>query len=219
MKQSRTTAKPAKRRVRRDPAAAKELILDAADRVFATKLPDVAGLKDVAKAAGVTHGLVTHYFGTYDALVEATLERRFHKLRAHLLPTMVKLIAEEADVRKMLDAHRRAVADVVEDPAMVRLGIWAALSGRASAADFFPHRMQGLKLLADALESRSKARREDIEIALVTSFALAVVWKAAGPAIAGAMGKTPSKGLDAWFEARTADMLDAYLDRSTRRNA
>jgi TetR/AcrR family transcriptional regulator, repressor for neighboring sulfatase len=214
-------SKPArtKRRIRRNPEEARELILDAADRVFATKLPDVAGLKDVAKAAGVTHGLVTHYFGTYDALVEATLERRFHKLRAHLLPTMVRLVGEEADARKMLDAHRRAVTEVVSDPAMVRLGIWAVLSGRANAGDFFPHRMQGLKLLADALAARSKARREDIEVALVTTFALAVVWKAAAPAIAGAMGKTPSKGLDAWFEARTADMLDAYLDRSARRNA
>jgi TetR/AcrR family transcriptional regulator, repressor for neighboring sulfatase len=208
-----------KRRVRRNPEAARELILDAADRVFSTKLPDVAGLKDVAKAAGISHALITHYFGTYDALVEATLERRFHRLRAHLLPTMVKLIGEEADARKMLEAHRRAVTDAVSDPAMVRLGIWAALSGRANAADFFPHRMQGLKLLADALESRSKARREDLEVALITSFALAVVWKAAAPAIAGAMGKTPSKGLDAWFEARTAEMLDAYLDRSARRNA
>jgi AcrR family transcriptional regulator len=208
-----------KKRIRRTPENARELILDAADRVFATKLPDVAGLKDVAKAAGISHALITHYFGTYDGLVEATLERRFHRLRAHLLPTMVKLVGEEADVRTMLDAHRRAVADIVGDPAMVRLGIGAAMSGRASAADFFPHRMQGLKLLADALESRSKARREDLEVALVTSFALAVVWKAAGPAIAGAMGKTPSKGIDAWFEARTADMLDAYLDRSARRNA
>lgn len=217
MKSSPAKAK-ASRRVRRTPEDARELILDAADRVFATKLPDVAGLKDVAKAAGVSHALITHYFGTYDALVEATLERRFHRLRAHLLPTMVRLIGEEADARRLLDAHRRAVTDAVSDPAMVRLGVWAALSGRASATDFFPHRMQGLKLLADALESRSKARREDLEVALVTSFALAVVWKAAGPAIAGAMGKAPSKGLDAWFEARTADMLDAYLDRSARRN-
>lgn len=207
-----------KKRVRRSPEEARELILDAADRVFATKLPDVAGLKDVAKAAGVSHALVTHYFGTYDALVEATLERRFDRLREHLLPTMMRLVGEEADARKLLDAHRRAVMDAVSDPAMVRLGIWAALSGRANASDFFPHRMQGLKLLADALESRSKARREDLEVALITSFALSVVWKSAGPAIAGAMGKTPSKGLDAWFEARTADMLDAYLDRSARRN-
>lgn len=207
-----------KKRVRRTPEDARELILDAADRVFATKLPDVAGLKDVAKAAGVSHALITHYFGTYDALVEATLERRFHRLRAQLLPTMVRLVGEEADARRLLDAHRRAVTEAVSDPAMVRLGIWAALSGRASAHDFFPHRMQGLKLLADALEPRSRARREDLEVALITSFALAVVWKAAGPAIAGAMGKTPSKGLDAWFEARTADMLDAYLDRSARRN-
>src|SRR5262245_55001235 len=148
-----------KKRVRRDPAEARELILDAADKVFATKLPDVAGLKDVAKAAGVSHGLITHYFGTYDALVEATLERRFERLRSKLLPTMVKLVAEEADARKLLDAHRRAVIEAASDPAMVRLGVWAALSGRASATDFFPHRMQGLRLLADALESRSKARR------------------------------------------------------------
>src|SRR5690606_5849920 len=154
----------------------------------------------------------------YDALVEATLERRFERLREHLLPTMMRLVGEAADERRLLEAHRRGVAEAVSDPTMVRLGIWAALSGRAKASDFFPHRMQGLKALADALESRSRARREDLEIALVTSFALAIVWKAAGPAIAGAMGKTPSKGLDAWFEARTADMLDAYLERSARRD-
>jgi AcrR family transcriptional regulator len=209
--------KPTKR-VRRSPEQARGLILDAADRVFATKLPDVAGLKDVAKAAGVSHALVTHYFGTYDALVEATLERRFHRLRDQLLPTMMRLIAEDADAATLLRAHRRAVIDAASDPTMVRLAVWAALSGRASAGDFFPHRMQGLKLLADALEARSKARREDLEVALVTSFALAIVWKSAGPAIAGAMGKAASKGLDAWFEARTADMLDAYLDRSARRD-
>lgn len=206
-----------KKRIRRSPEQARELILDAADRVFATKLPDVAGLKDVAKAAGISHALITHYFGTYDGLVEATLERKFHRLRDSLLPKMMQLVAEDADAAKLLAAHRREVMNAVSDPTMVRLGIWAAVSGRASTTDFFPHRMQGLKVLADALSSRSRARREDLEVALVTSFALAVVWKTAGAAIAGALGKSPSKGLDAWFETRTADMLDAYLDRSARR--
>lgn len=208
-----------KKRVRRSPDEARTLILDAADRVFAKKLPDTVGLKDVAREAGVSHALVTHYFGTYDGLVEATLERRFHQMRDVLLPRMIRLLAENADASALLAAHRREVASAVGDPAMVRLGIWAALSGRAEASDFFPHRMQGLKLIADALAARSKAKRDDLEIALVTSFALAVVWKTAGRAIAGAMGKRPSKELDAWFEERTADMLDAFLDRSARRPA
>lgn len=206
-----------KKRVRRSPEEARALILDAAERVFATRLPDVAGLKDIAREAGVSHALVTHYFGTYDALVEATLERRFHALRETLLPSLMRMLGEDADAGTFLAAHRREVARAASDPAMVRLGVWAAMSGRIEAADFFPHRMQGLKLLADALEARSKARREDLEMALVASFALAVVWRAAGRAIAGAMGKRPSKELDAWFEARTADMLDAFLDRSVRR--
>lgn len=206
-----------KKRVRRSPDEARTLILDAADRVFARRLPDTAGLKDVAREAGVSHALVTHYFGTYDGLVEATLERRFHEMRDALLPRMIRLLAENADANALLAAHRREVAAAVSDPAMMRLGIWAALSGRAEAADFFPHRMQGLKLIADALEGRSKAKREDLEIALIASFALSVVWKTAGRAIAGSMGKRASKELDAWFEERTADMLDAFLDRSARR--
>ena len=69
------------KRARRSPEEARALILEAAERVFATHLPDVVGLKDVAREAGVSHALVTHYFGTYSALVEATLERRFFKLR------------------------------------------------------------------------------------------------------------------------------------------
>ena len=206
-----------KKRLRRSPEEARAVILDAAERVFATRLPDAVGLKDVAREAGVSHALVTHYFGTYDGLVEATLERRFHRLRDTLLPRMMLLLAEDADPGELLAAHRREVQRAASDPAMVRLAVWAAMSGRAEASDFFPHRMQGLKLLADALEHRSKAERDDLEIALVTSFALAVVWKTAGRAIAGALGKRPSKELDRWFESRTADMLDAFLDRSARR--
>ena len=38
-------------------------------------------MKDVARGAGVSHALVSHYFGTYDALVEAVLERRAEAIR------------------------------------------------------------------------------------------------------------------------------------------
>src|SRR6185503_1118148 len=63
-------------RRRRDPATARQELLDAAERVFAQRQPDRVGLKEVAREAGVSHALITHYFGTYAGLLEATLERR-----------------------------------------------------------------------------------------------------------------------------------------------
>jgi TetR/AcrR family transcriptional regulator, repressor for neighboring sulfatase len=206
--------KPRRRRVRRTPEEARALILGAAERVFAEHLPDVVGLKDIAKEAGVSHALVTHYFGTYDALVEATLEKRFHALRDRLLPTIIEMIAAEADVTSMLAVHRRAIREAASDPTTIRLATWALLSRRAEADDFFPHRMQGLKLLADALESRSKAPRDDLEFALVASFALAAVWTFARRAFAGALGRRPSQALDEGFEERAQRMIDAFLRSS-----
>src|SRR5687767_14587354 len=120
----------ARKRVRRSPEEARSLILDAADRVFAKKLPDVAGLKDVATEAGVSHALVTHYFGTYSGLVEAALERRFERLRETLLPTLMTVLEGTADAPSFLAAHRREIARMASDPAMTRLGVWAAMSGR-----------------------------------------------------------------------------------------
>ncbi|HHH11020.1 MAG TPA: TetR/AcrR family transcriptional regulator, partial [Sorangium sp.] len=62
------------RRVRRSPEEARSHILAAARRVFAVQGPDAVGLKEVAREARVSHGLITHYFGRYEALVEAVLE-------------------------------------------------------------------------------------------------------------------------------------------------
>ncbi len=206
-------------RVRRSPDEARAHILDAADRVFAKHLPDVVGLKEVAAEAGVSHALITHYFGTYDALVEATLERRFNRVREELVPVVLGLVSEQGDARAILQAHRKAIAKAASEPATVRLATWAFLSGRAAAADFFPHRVQGLKLLANALAARSSAPREDLELLLVASFALSVVWTCGRRVFAGALGRKPSRELDELFDHKIDDLLGAYLTASERRRA
>ncbi len=118
----------------------------------------------------MSHALVTHYFGTYAALVEATLERRFHAIRDELVPELLGLVQSQADVKAMLAAHRKVVRRATSDPANVRLFVRALLGGRIAAGDFVPHRMRGLKLLTDVLASRSSALREDLEFLLVVSF-------------------------------------------------
>src|SRR5512146_84748 len=72
------------RRRRRAPEVARQELLDAAERVFAAHHPDQVGLKDVAREAGVSHALITHYFGTYAGLIEAALERRVRALRLRI---------------------------------------------------------------------------------------------------------------------------------------
>jgi AcrR family transcriptional regulator len=187
------------------------LILDAAERVFAERLPDSVGLKEIGHEAGVTHGLVTHYFGTYDALVEATLERRIRRTREGLIPVVVSLLATDADASSLLQAYRDAVRGAASDPATVRLGTWAMMSGRAAATDFFPHREQGLKLFVDALESRSNASREDLEFLVMVSFSLAVTWELGGGALSGALGHKQTPERTAAFARRTAALVSDFL--------
>lgn len=199
------------KRVRRSPEEARATILDAADRVFARHLPDAVGLKEIGKEAGVSHALVTHYFGTYGGLVEAALERRFARLRESLVKQLFVVLDEKAGVAEILATYRAAITRDAADPVTVRLAAWAMMSGRTAEEDFFAHRVQGLRLLADALESRTSVPREDLEFCLIASFALSVVWAVGGPALAGALGKKKAKGNDPRFEARAARMIDAYL--------
>jgi AcrR family transcriptional regulator len=216
---SRGAPREPKKRARRTPEEARATILDAADRVFGVHLPDAVGLKEIAREAEVSHALVTHYFGTYDGLVEAALERRFQRLRESLVAHLFRAFDGQGDARQLLAVYRRAVAENAADPVTVRLATWAMMSGRMAREDFFAHRVQGLRQLADALEARAGVPREDLEFCLIASFALSVVWAVGGPALSGALGKKRRSGDDPAFEARAARMIDGYLDALLRSDA
>ena len=189
------------------------VILDAADRVFVVHLPDAVGLKEIAREAGISHALITHYFGTYGGMVEAALERRFTRTRESLVRELFGALDAHAGAGDLLAAYRRALSIGAADTLTVRLGAWAMMNGRAAQEDFFAHRVQGMKLLADALEQRADVPREDLEFCLVASFALSVVWAVGGPWLAGSLGKKKSRGFDPSFEERVGAMIDRYLDR------
>src|SRR4029079_9065661 len=121
---------PAKRsrpRLRRSPEDARAHILDAGDRVFRDHLPDTVGLREMAAEAGVSHGLVTHYFATYDGLITAVISRRLDVARtaafAHL--AQVTLVPDEVPLLSVL-------VDLLEDRTLVRLLVWSFLSGRGA---------------------------------------------------------------------------------------
>ena len=59
-----------------------ELVLDAAEEVFAASGPD-ASIDEIARLAGVGHGTVFRRFPTKDDLIYAVIERHVAQMHAH----------------------------------------------------------------------------------------------------------------------------------------
>lgn len=214
MPRSRRLAARRERRAarrRRTPEEARLEILDAADRVFAASQPDAVGLKDVGREAGVSHALITHYFGTFAGLIEAALERRIRALRETMLERL-RHAGALARPSELLGILFTALAD----PVHLRLMRWLLASERPAAAHAFGLQTQGMQLVAlqvaTALDPRpTPAMIEKVELALLTAVAAAYGYALAKHALVGGLGREPSAQLDAEVQRTLAAMVQAHL--------
>src|SRR6187551_1895435 len=71
---------------RLDPAQRRDQILDTANALFAERAYDEVSVEDIAGAAGVTRGLVHHYFGGRKDVYIGLLERIGAQREQHLRP-------------------------------------------------------------------------------------------------------------------------------------
>ena len=193
------------------PEVARQEILDAADRVFARFHPDRVGLQEVAGEAGVSHALITHYFGTYAGLVESTLERRIRRLRDHILTRL-----HESGVLGRPIELLGILFRTLEDPVHVRLMKWLVASERPSTAHAFALQDQGLKQVARQIAEAvglpaDHIKVDTIERALATAVAAAFGWAVSKHALAGALGRPVSTQLDDDIQGTLAGMLQTYL--------
>jgi AcrR family transcriptional regulator len=90
-------------------------ILRAAARVFADKGIREAKVGDIARAAGLSHGLIYHYFESKDAILEAILEEKLAQMQA--------LMAESKDgggpiLDRIVRNFESWMAHVVAEPEM-----------------------------------------------------------------------------------------------------
>jgi AcrR family transcriptional regulator len=195
-------------RVRRDPEQSRDHLLDAAEAVFARHLPDAVGLREIAAEAQVSHGLVTHYFETYDGLVSAVIERRFGRARSTAFAALAQAtLAEDGDDAPLLTV----LIELFSDRVLMRLVAWALLSGRDLSAVIGPGQ---LGQLIDGMAARLAAtgvetRRDRLEFTVVTMIAALVGWAVAGALFAGATGGPPIERDQLRRELRR--MARAYL--------
>ena len=212
MPRSKAAAPP--KRQRRTPEEAKRLILEAAQRLLAARGPSAIALKEVAREAGVSHALVSHYFGTVDALVEAALQ-------AHMEGTRHEMLGRIADV---MHAGPREWIDMAFDqlahPISGRTLAWAILGDHLESEDFFPRRDQGMRMVRDAIEARIRAQlgedaapsTEDIEFAILLVFCTGLGYSVARSVVWGSLSREPTPERDRWFREKLADLVTESVE-------
>jgi len=207
---------------RRPPEAARREILEAAMRVFRHHHPDEVGLKEVAREAGVSHALITHYFGSFGGLCDAALELRVVALRELMIARM--------SLAGGLDRPGELLAtlfEALEDPVHKRLWMWALATERTSAHDFFPLRQQGLRLVAERVASsiaaatgaEATAILPETERTLLAGVAAAYGYTVGRQALVGALGKQPSRELDRALQDSLGEMMREHLLRHAEAKA
>jgi AcrR family transcriptional regulator len=207
-------AAPAPRK-RREPEEARAEILAAAERLLAQRPPDEVGLKDVARAVGVSHALISHYFGTFAELVDAVLERRVRALREQALSKLRDPVGAFSSGELL-----EALFAMLSDPVYLRLSVWALAGDRASGPSSFPMREQGMRVFAEALTERistehpalaGAALRERVELGLLAANTAAYGFMVGRKAWMGALGKEPSAKMDRRFREALERMVRGYV--------
>ena len=95
----------------------REQIIDAAMRVFSQKGFSRATNKDIAREAGITPGLIYHYFESKEALLKAMIERRSPLRLLGSLPSQALMLPPEMFLRFLL----LEVLNIVEEEKFVLL--------------------------------------------------------------------------------------------------
>jgi AcrR family transcriptional regulator len=206
----------AKKRPRRrlEADAAREVILDAAEKRLVTVGPSGIRLQEVAADAGVSHPTVLHHFGSRELLVKAVIARSILAINASL----VAAIGASRGDEEQLEAIVENVALTLQRTGHARVVLWLALEG---------HRIEGAEVrLSDVVEATHALRlsrkkqgkrptREDTAFTIVLAALALVGGSVLGPSLLENAGLGSDARVEKEFRSWLARVLIDHLDRSS----
>lgn len=130
-------------------ARTRDLLLDAAVRVFARKGAGAAAIHEIATEAGVANGTFYNYFRTREALLEATSLRLAAQLHAAIGASRA---AVDDPAERVAIGCRRFVLQAQSDP------VWAAALLRVWHSTGTPKAIAADPLVADLRAGRRRGR-------------------------------------------------------------
>lgn len=195
--------KNGKVRVRRAPEAARENILNAAEKLLLEQGPLALKLADVAAAAGVANASVLHHFGAIDALHAALMDRMVQQLVADVLA-----LSEQAGGQEIKqEAVMQALFDVFETRGAARLAAWLELTGEWRRMTHVREAVRSVVLKRASFGDVSARQAEDFVLSSVT---LAMGVGLFGRSLAELIGRPPER-----TRKLAADVLRAYVRAQT----
>jgi AcrR family transcriptional regulator len=141
-------------RIRRSRDAARELILDAAERRLIADGPAGVRVQLVANDVGMSDAAVHYHFGSRDGLVDALLRRAGRRLRSELATAAGEQLST-LDVRKLSRGFRRTY----DERQYARLTAWLVLDG------WRPSGSSMLRPLVEAIHGARVAHAQEVGVA------------------------------------------------------
>lgn len=193
------------KRVRRRPEDARALILDAAEARMTVDGPAGLRLKDVARAAGVSHPTVLHYFGSREGLVRALNQRSLEALRISVMAQIKTAQPGGDSISRAFAAYRGGMAQRI---------LWliqSAAPETPGGLKFFDEIVQALhalrlKFAAPGTVPDIEDTRSVIHLTTIAAFGDAII----GARLRQASGETERVARER-FEAWFSELIDLYL--------
>lgn len=165
---------------RRNKAATREDILEAARAVLASDGPDALSLSKVANIAGINRGTAYQHFETREELIKAAVDSVGAQLSATIFAD-VNLDEEghwQGEEERPIDKVVAGVVDfAVENPALCRIWLFEVLSSDNPSEDpFFRKFKESTRDLADTADAQEGIDVEVLAVLMLAGYVLWPVW-------------------------------------------
>ncbi|MFI7111492.1 TetR/AcrR family transcriptional regulator [Nonomuraea sp. NPDC050227] len=197
-------------RRRRSPAESRAELLAAAAELIRERGPDNVSLRQIAEAAGVAHGLVSHYFGTYAVLVREVLRAENDRIEARVRE---RIQAEDGvpTAAGMMDV----LFDTLADERYLRLFVWTEMhadyrgAARPELVELIDTMEAGIRA---ALAGRPAPSRSRIEAVVLVGLSAAYGFAIGGRSWLAGLGHDPDDpAREAEFRVQLARMMGAHM--------